>query len=187
MARERTQVRHHPERGRYDRAAVEAVLDSALVAHDFDFLVGTWQIANRRLTELFVDSDEWDEFPATSVVQRFFDGAGSFDTIRFPTKGWSGVTLRLFDPEREEWAIHWANSRTGVLRPPSVVGRFVDGRGEFYCDDTHDGTPEGRPVRVRYLWSDITDDSAHWEQAFSVDGGETWETNWIMDLARADS
>src|SRR4029453_7517466 len=109
---------------------------------DFDFLVGRWEVANRRLTELLAGSDDWDEFPATSVAQSFFDGAGSFDTIHFPTKGFSGMTVRLFDPERQEWTIYWANSRTGLLQP-SVSGRFVDGRGEFYGDDNHDGARAG--------------------------------------------
>jgi hypothetical protein len=154
--------------------------------HAFDFLVGTWRIANRGLAEMLVGSTEWEEFPSTAVAQRFFDGGGSFDTIHFPTKGWSGMSLRLYDPELDEWTIYWASSRTGLLQPP-VVGRFVDGRGEFYGDDTHDGTPSGTPVRVRYVWSEITDSSARWEQAFSVDGGETWETNWIMHFTRADS
>jgi hypothetical protein len=67
-----------------------------------------------------------------------------------------------------------------------VVGRFADGRGEFYGDDTHDGTPGGTPVRARYIWTVVDDRSARWEQAFSVDGERTWETNWIMDLERVD-
>jgi hypothetical protein len=158
---------------------------AATGARAFDFLVGTWDIRNRRLEELLAGSDEWDEFPARSVCHGFFDGAGSFDTIEFPTKGWLGVSLRLFDPEREEWTIYWANSRTGILQPP-VAGRFVEGRGAFYGDDTHDGTPDGTPVRARSLWTKITPTSARWEQAFSIDGEKTWETNWIMELARAD-
>jgi hypothetical protein len=32
--------------------------------------------------------------------------------------------------------------------------------------------------------SKITPNSAQWEQAFSEDGGKTWETNWIMELER---
>jgi hypothetical protein len=158
----------------------------ATTANDFDFLLGSWRISNRRLKELLVGSDEWDEFPSTSVAQPFFDGAGSFELVDFPTKGWKGMSVRLFDPEREEWTIYWANNRTGLLQAP-VVGRFVDGRGEFYGDDTHDATPEGTPVRARYLWTEITERSARWEQAFSVDGERTWETNWIMELERVDA
>jgi hypothetical protein len=149
---------------------------------DFDFLVGTWTVANRRLKERLVDSTEWDEFAGTAVAQRFFDGAGSFDTIDFPTRSSTGMSLRLFNPERNEWTIYWADDRSGILQPP-VVGHFIDGHGEFYGDDEHDGTP----VRVRYIWSGMTDQSASWEQAFSVDGEATWETNWIMNLRRDES
>jgi hypothetical protein len=149
---------------------------------DFDFLEGTWRVANRRLAARLVGSTEWEEFEGTAVCRRFFDGAGSVDEIAFPTKGFSGASFRLFDPARREWSIYWANSRTGLLEPP-VVGRFRDGTGEFYGDDVHDGTP----VRVRFFWSGITATSARWEQAFSTDGGETWETNWVMDLARLES
>jgi hypothetical protein len=148
---------------------------------DFDFLVGTWDMAHRRLTRLLQGSTDWEEFQGTSVCHSFFDGAGSFDTIQFD-QGWMGMSVRLFDPEREEWTIYWANSRTGLLQAP-VVGRFADGRGEFYGDDTHDGTL----IRARYLWTEITPTSARWEQAFSVDGEQTWETNWIVELSRTGS
>jgi len=147
--------------------------------HDFDFLEGSWLVHHRRLKERLAGCDEWEEFESTADAVRFFDGAGSFDVIGLEHLGWSGASLRLFDPVTEEWTIYWANSSTGRLEPP-VTGRFVDGRGEFSGDDTH----EGMPVRVRYVWSEITPSSARWEQAFSVDDGETWETNWIMELAR---
>jgi hypothetical protein len=149
------------------------------VSDDFDFLHGDWDVANRRLTMRHVNSDDWEEFPGSSTSHGFFDGAGNFDEITFPTKGFSGATLRTFDQERKEWAIYWVNSRTGRLDPP-VVGRFRDGAGTFYGDDTDGGTP----VRVRFIWSEITPTSARWEQAFSVDGEQTWETNWVMELAR---
>ncbi|WP_308409661.1 hypothetical protein [Streptomyces sp. A3M-1-3] len=89
------------------------------------------------------------------------------------------LSLHLYDREREEWSLYWSDARTGVLFP-AVSGRFRDGRGEFHGDDTHDG----KEVRVRFVWSGISAESAHWEQAFSVDGEETWVTNWIMDLTR---
>jgi hypothetical protein len=91
------------------------------------------------------------------------------------------MSLRLFDPQRQEWTIYWADNRNGLLQPP-VAGGFRDGRGEFYGDDAHEGTP----VRVRYVWSGISESSARWEQAFSVDAEATWETNWIMELRRSD-
>lgn len=154
-------------------------LASATMTNDFDFLHGTWDVANRGLVARLAGSDEWQEFPGISTCHGFFGGAGSFDELVFPTRGFSGSSYRIFDPHGQEWAIYWADSRTGTLGPP-VYGRFTAGRGEFYGDDTHEGTP----VRVRFIWSDITPTSARWEQAFSIDNERTWETNWIMRLTR---
>ncbi|GIG85631.1 hypothetical protein [Plantactinospora endophytica] len=148
--------------------------------NDFDFLLGSWNVSNRRLRTLFAGSDDWDVFPGTSVSQSIFDGRGNTDEIIFPTKGTRGFTLRLFDTAREEWSLYWADSRTGLLYPP-VVGTFRNGRGDFYGDDTH----EGKPIRAHFVWSEITADSARWEQEFSADGGRTWERNWIMEFTRA--
>jgi hypothetical protein len=146
---------------------------------DFDFLTGHWNVANRRLGKLLVGSDDWDEFPGVAAAHTVFGGTGNFDEIAFPTKGFSGMTLRLFAPETGLWSLYWANNRDGLLQPP-VLGSFTDGVGTFFGDDEH----EGAPIRVRYLWSGISTDHPRWEQAFSVDGDQTWETNWIMDLTR---
>lgn len=147
--------------------------------NDFDFLTGIWDVRNRWRTDFLDENSEWEEFPGVSRAGRFFDGAANFDEIDFPTKGFTGLTLRLYNPERAEWSLYWASKRTGALFPP-VTGRFVNGRGEFYGDDTHDG----KDIRARFIWSGITADSARWEQAFSVDQEQTWITNWIMDLTR---
>jgi hypothetical protein len=154
---------------------------SVMALNDFDFLAGTWDVVNRRRTDYLDETSEWEEFPGVSQASRHFRGAASFDEIDFPTLGVTGMTLRLHDPEREEWSLYWASSRDGRLQPP-VVGRFTDGTGEFYGDDTF----EGKDIRVRYLWSGITADSAHWEQAFSVDGEKTWVTNWHMQFTRTE-
>ena len=148
---------------------------------DFDFLVGTWDVTNRRLVAPLTGDTEWNEFPGTAVCHgTLFGGAANLDEISFPTEGFTGLTLRLFDPVAARWSLNWVSSRTGLLRPP-VVGAFGDdGRGEFYGDDAHEATP----VRCRFIWSGITPASARWEQAFSTDGGQSWETNWTMDFRR---
>jgi hypothetical protein len=148
--------------------------------HDFDFLVGTWDVHNRRLKARHVGSDEWDEFPARASMRLVLGGLGNVDEIDFPTKGWSGATLRLFDPARRQWWIYWVNSRDGIMLPP-VVGGFTGDRGDFFGDDTDDG----RPIRVRYRWTRLVDGFARWEQAFSLDGEASWETNWVMEMRRA--
>ncbi len=147
--------------------------------NDFDFFIGSWSVVNRRLGTLFAGSDDWKVFPGASTCQPIFNGAGNTEEIIFPTLGSRGFTLRLFDVERKEWSIYWASSRTGLLYPP-VVGTFAGGRGDFYGDDTHDG----KPIKAHFIWSDITLTSARWEQEFSADGGQTWESNWIMEFTR---
>jgi len=148
---------------------------------DFDFLVGRWRVGNRRLRRRFAGCDEWDEFAATSQAWVNLDGAASIDEIHFPTRGFSGLTLRSLDRETEQWAIYWINSTNGRVLP-AVRGGFDGDRGEFYGEDTDDG----RPVRVRFIWTRLGDRAARWEQAFSLDGRE-WETNWVMDFKRADA
>ncbi|KUM78269.1 hypothetical protein [Streptomyces curacoi] len=147
--------------------------------HDFDFFHGEWEVLNRRRTD-FLDPDSgWEEFPATNRCRPLFDGAANVDEIDMPHLGSKGLTLRLFDRETERWSLNWSSSASGKLFPP-VIGRFEDGRGEFYGDDTHDG----KDVRVRFVWSGVSATSARWEQAFSVDDGRTWLTNWTMDFTR---
>lgn len=146
---------------------------------DFDFLVGSWDVRQRRLRRWLEGCDDWDEFGSTSECWSLFDGAANLDELRVPERGFTGLSLRLLDPARGQWSIYWASSRTGVLLP-AVSGRFRDGTGHFYGDDSY----EGRAVRVRFIWSGITPVSARWEQAFSADGEQTWEVNWIMELTR---
>jgi hypothetical protein len=147
---------------------------------DFDFAIGTWNVVNRTLTSAFTGSTDWVSYPSTVTCWSIFDGHGTMDEVIFPTKGTRGMTLRLFDREREEWSIYWADSRTGQLGPP-VIGTFTGRRGDFYGEDTLDT----KPIRVHFVWSDITATSARWEQAFSADGGHTWEPNWVMEFTRA--
>ena len=148
--------------------------------HDFDFFVGTFESDHRRLVKPLTGSDEWDEFTGRSVAQPLFGGKANVDETEFPTRGWGGATIRLYDSEKDEWSLYWVSSRRTDIDPP-VVGRFgPDGRGLFYADDTYDG----QPIKVRYVWSNVHADGANWEQAFSTDGGETWEVNWIMEHRR---
>jgi hypothetical protein len=145
---------------------------------DFDFLVGNWRVANRKLAKRLAGSDDWQEFSSSARCWNLFDGNANVDEFAFPD-GTYGMTMRLYHPDTGKWWLHWSASSDGVLLPP-VVGAFADGQGTFYGDDSHEGTP----VRVRYIWSEITEASARWAQAFSIDGERTWETNWVMDFAR---
>jgi hypothetical protein len=150
-------------------------------ARDFDFLIGSWQVANQRLRSRLTDSDEWEQFEATWDYEPVLGGLGNVGRYRAAWSGmdFEGCSLRLFNPATGQWSIYWADNVSCTLLPP-LVGKFEAGAGEFFGDDQHDG----RPVRVRFRWLDITPDAARWEQAFSEDRGETWETNWIMTFTR---
>ena len=152
--------------------------------HDFDFLVGEWRVHSRRLKDVLASSHDWYEFDGTIRSWPLMEGRANVDDTVFnlPTGIYRGVAPRAYDPKTGQWAIWWIDGRNpfGNLDPP-VKGRFVDGVGTFYADDTL----RGKPIRVRFIWSQMSHEAAHWEQAFSADGGKTWETNWVTDFKRA--
>jgi hypothetical protein len=151
--------------------------------HDFDFYMGKWRVHHRRLKERLAGNTEWQEFEGTSEAWPLLDGAGNIDdnVLELPGGTYRAVSLRSFDPDTQQWSIWWLDGRSprGPLDPP-VVGSFKDGVGTFLANDTF----HGQPIVVRFIWSNITETSTRWEQAFSPDGGETWEVNWIMESTR---
>jgi hypothetical protein len=153
------------------------------VQHDWDFLVGRWNVKHRRLKARLAGSTEWEEFNGTSTEWLTMGGAGTFDdnVIELPSGTYRAVGIRAYDPKSRQWSIWWLDERHPTAIEPPVMGGFKDGTGTFIGDDTFNG----RPIKVRFRWSKITANSAHWDQAFSPDNGATWETNWDMDFTRA--
>ena len=135
-------------------------------------------VLNRYLRSRLTGDHVWEEFPGHCRLERRLGGLVNVDEIDFPTRGFSGMTVRLFDVQQRRWAIYWTDTRRAVLAPP-VHGGFSGDRGFFFGEDVEGG----RAVRVRFLWERRDGGRAHWEQAFSLDG-ETWETNWVMDFSR---
>ena len=155
---------------------------------DFDFLVGDWRIDNRKLTKPLQEDSPWETFSAEAHMEKLPGGIGNVDTFLAPywRPGWMGMTIRIFNGETGLWSLYWLNSKnggidsaTGALTPP-VVGKFENGVGIFEANDVI----EGRALRVRYTWYDISADEAKWMQAFSFDGGKTWKPNWTMTETR---
>lgn len=150
--------------------------------HDFDFLEGTWQVRHQRLKRRLAGCDEWEHFNGSSHLRLLMAGSANVDdgVLELPAGTYRAVTLRSFDPVSGLWAIWWLDGRHPHQLDAPMIGRFTNGVGTFYADDTF----EGRPIRVRFLWTGITAQHCHWEQAFSTDGGLTWETNWRMAFTR---
>jgi hypothetical protein len=148
---------------------------------DFDFEIGTWKIHLKRLEHPLTGSHTWVEFDGTSVTRKVWNGRANLE--EFETEGPSGhvegLTLRLYNPQAHQWSLYWANGKDGVLNLPTI-GEFKNDRGEFFDQEPYNG----RYIFVRYIWSEITPNTAHFEQSFSEDGGKTWEVNWITDQTR---
>ena len=147
--------------------------------HDFNFISGRWLVSNRRLRQRLQGCTEWESFEAVQDGALLLGGLGNMNDFITQEHGVMGMALRFFNPPSRQWSLYWVGHGDGVLQPP-VVGAFSGGVGRFEGADTH----EGWPVRVRFLWSDITPRNARWDQAFSEDGGRHWETNWVMRLSR---
>ena len=150
--------------------------------HDFDFEIGTWKAHIARLEHPLSGSRTWVEYEGTAVVRKVWSGRANIAELEVdgPAGHIEGLSLRLYNPQSGQWSLNFANSRTGILSVPTV-GEFRNGRGEFYDQEAFNG----RTILVRNVFSDITPKSCHFEQAFSDDGGETWEANWITTYTRA--
>ena len=144
--------------------------------HDFDFEIGTWNTHLSRLVHPLTGSTTWAEYGGTSVVSKIWDGRANLVELEVtgPAGHIEALSLRLYDPQAHQWGLNAASARVGTLSVPTV-GEFKNGRGEFYDQESFNG----RTILVRNLWLDITTNSCRFEQAFSDDGGKTWETNWI--------
>ena len=167
-------------------AATEPSTMPTSAVRDFDFLHGHWRVRHRRLKDRLVGSTDWQEFEGTAVNWPTLDGAGNVDdnVLELPAGTYRAMSVRAFDPQTNQWALWWVDSRFahGPLDPPMVGGFGEDGVGQFFSDTTY----EGRPIVMRFLWTGVASGSPRWEQAFSTDGGSSWEVNWVMDFERVD-
>jgi len=151
---------------------------------DFDFFIGSWKLRNRSLREWLKGATSWEEFGGMSVARKILGGLGHIEEVTLERA--SGATeelvVRLFDPQTQQWRIYEADATSGGFAPQPVIAAFKDGRIEGYAYIPW----EGKYIFRRVIWSEITATTFHWEQAFSADGGTTWETNWIAAFVRSN-
>ncbi|HET9419813.1 MAG TPA: hypothetical protein VFO49_01665 [Nocardioides sp.] len=143
---------------------------------DFDWEIGRWRSDVRVLADPLSGSEEWLRFKGTTVVRPLMDRRAN--VVEFDVAGPAGrieaLNLRLYEPQADRWSLTFVNLRDGLLTP-AVYGGFHDGVGEFFGEDQLGG----RPIEVRFRILRQGADRARFEQAYSDDGGATWETNWI--------
>src|SRR5579863_7792135 len=159
----------------FTKAAPQETAQGQDGQHDFDFEFGTWKAHLKRLLHPLSGSNTWVEYEGTSVVRKVWNGRANLGELEVgnATSSIEGLTLRLYHPQSHQWSLYWANSKDGSLAIPTI-GQFKNGRGEFFDQEDF----AGRSIFVRFTFSDITPTSFRTEQAFSEDGGKTWETNW---------
>lgn len=147
-------------------------------ANDFDWEIGTWATTVRvRSNPLSGEPPQWVDYVGRSVVKPLLDGRANF--VELSVAGASGKieggSLRLYGSQTRQWSLNYANLRNGLLTSPVYGGFDAAGRGLFYGSDTLDG----RAILVRFVIIKSSRNEAHFEQAYSANGGVTWEDNWI--------
>lgn len=146
---------------------------------DFDFMMGNHKVHHKKLKSRLAGSDEWIEFEGTEEFIPVLDGMGNIDRyfmVNLEGKKIEGMAIRFFNPQTRLWSIYWADSHRGVLDMPPVVGSFQNGKGYFYAQETF----EDKIILVQFEWDITNREEPKWGQAFSEDGGRTWEWNWFM-------
>jgi hypothetical protein len=151
--------------------------------HDFDWEIGTWKIHVRRLQRPLTGSTGWVEYDGTVDCRKVWDGRSNLAEIKLdgPAGHIEFLSLRLYNPEFRQWSLNFASSNAGSLSQP-MIGEFKNGRGEFYDQEPFNG----RSILVRFVFLTVSPNSGRSEQAFSADGGKTWEVNWINTYTRVE-
>ena len=149
--------------------------------HDFDFEIGAWKTHLERLLHPLTGSIAWVEYDGTTVVRSVWNGRANLVELEVdgPAGHIEGLSLRLYNPQSHQWSLNFSNGQTGTMSPPTI-GEFKNGRGEFFDQETLND----RAILVRFVISDITPNAIRFEQAFSDDGGKTWEVNWVATDTR---
>ena len=151
--------------------------------HDFDFELGKWKAHLRYLRHRLSGSNDWEDFDGTVVTTPFMDGKGNLTemNVESPTshRRIQNIAVRVYNITSHQWSIYGTDDKSGVFDPPQI-GQFDGNRGEFYASDIY----QGRQVYIRFVWQNLGPTRTHFEQAFSADGGKTWEVNWIYDGTR---
>ena len=167
-----------PPNAPHDTKTAAALRDGQ---HDFDFEIGGWKTHLKRLLHPLTGSTTWVEYEGSTVVRKVWNGRANL--VELEVDGAKGhieaLSLRLYDPDSHQWSLNFSNSASGAMATPAI-GEFRNGRGEFF-DQERLGA---RAILVRFVISEITPTTCHFEQAYSDDGGKTWEVNWIADDVR---
>ena len=167
-----------PAQAYWTAAAAQTAAADRSGQSDFDWEIGTWTTSVRVLRNpLSGEPAKWAEYRGTSVVRPLLGGRANF--VELSVEGAAGKieggSLRLYNPQSRQWSLNFASLRDGMLTAPVYGGFDGGGRGLFYGQDMLDG----RAILVRFIVTQVSKTEAHFDQAYSTDGGASWETNWV--------
>jgi len=149
----------------------------------FDFWIGEWDVNLRRINQ----ENEWNDWKNSIVrIQPILNGKAILELWEDQYDGTPenviiGYSLRYFYPETGKWHLwlNWPGPNRSGSQP--LEGQFRHGRGEFFRERP---TSDSTTILSRFTFSDISDSTLRWDDAFSQDGGKTWSNNWIMEFTR---
>jgi len=135
--------------------------------HDFDFETATWKTHLSRLLHPLSGSTTWAEYEGTIVVRKVQDGRANLVELQAdgPAGHIAALSLRLYNPQSRQWSLNFRQQQKRCTKPAQ----------ESF---------NGRAILVRFVISDLSPNSCRFEQAFSEDGGKSWEANWIATDSR---
>jgi hypothetical protein len=150
---------------------------------NFDFLIGKWNVLNKKRKERLVGCNEWIEFPAKMETKPFLNGLGLMDEMKSSHFGddFIGFSIRMVNPKTNIWTIYWADtSNPEDYLKEQVIGAFKNGIGTFYGEELY----LGKEYKLRFTWKKQSENTALWEQAYFDEKAKEWETNWAMEFTR---
>jgi hypothetical protein len=130
--------------------------------HEFDFWLGEWNVY-------------WGDKQGTNRIERILDEAVIQEN--FKGDGLTGISVSIFSKEDHRWHQTWVDNTGSYL---DFVGDFVDGKMIL----SRHGVVEGKPVRQRMVWYDITPNAFLWNWERSDDEGKTWREMWKLEYKR---
>lgn len=163
----------------YEKPAPSSALPDGI--HDFDFNLGSWHTHIRRLLRPLTGSNAWVTYDGTVAIRKALEGAAIVEEVE--ANGPEHLELldvRLYNEASHQWSLYNAVGSDGTLELPAAIGDFENGRGTFYDQEAFNG----RMILDRQTFFNITPRSYSFEQAFSDDGGKTWEPNFVATATR---
>src|SRR5687767_14753328 len=130
--------------------------------HEFDFWLGEWSVY-------------WADKQGTNRVESVLDGAVIQEN--FDGDGLIGTSVSVFSREDHRWHQTWVDNTGSYL---DFVGEFVNGKMIL----SRNGIVEGKPVRQRMVWYDITPNAFLWSWERSDDEGKSWRELWKLEYKR---